>query len=60
MQIPQQELRLLVESFPNCSRSFGIVPEEMLREAENHLTARLLFFPRSLAASLCNEAMNSS
>jgi hypothetical protein len=43
MQILEQELRLLIEGLLNCFRRFEIVPEKMLREADDHFTARLLF-----------------
>lgn len=60
MQIPEQELRLLVKSPLDRFRRFGIAPEEVLREADGHFTAVAFRLVRaSLADSLCREAMNS-
>jgi hypothetical protein len=59
MQILEQELRLFVECFSDRFWRFGIVAEEMFREAEDH-SLRGYFYLRSFPASLCNEAMNSS
>ena len=59
-EVVQQQQRLFVEGLLDVDRSLGVVPQEVRGEVERHFAARLVFFPRSLAASVCSEAMNAS
>ena len=59
-KIVKQIQRLFVKGLLDVNRRLVVAPQKVRREVKPHFVAGLIFYPRSLAASVCSEAMNAS